>query len=126
MDPYSDSLLRSLAAAAAALCPNAGVSVAVYDGHGEALAERARAGALTALAHLPLFVHTWSGMSSVTEGLGTGWYGIGAGLQGRDRQPLSLLRLVTPQGPTPALQPPDAALSHHAAMAHEQPALRLT
>src|SRR3954454_9231436 len=123
MDPYSDSLLRSLAAAAAALCPNAGVSVAVYDGHGEALVERARAGALTALAHLPLFVHTWVGKSSVTEGLGTGWYVIGAGLQGRDRRPLGLLRLVTPEGPPPALLTAVEALAAHAAVALEQAVL---
>jgi signal transduction histidine kinase len=123
MDSYSDSLLRSLAATAAALWPNAGASVAVYGGHGEALAERARAGALTALAHLPPAGHTWAGKSSVTEGLGTGWYVIGAGLQGRDRRPLGLLRLVIPQRPRPALLTAVEALAAHAAVVLEQAAL---
>src|SRR5919202_6517832 len=122
MDSYSDSLLHSLAAAAAALCPNAGASVAVYGGHGESLVERARAGALTALAHLPPAGHTWAGKSSVTEGLGTGWYVIGAGLQGRDRRPLGLLRLVIPQRPRPALITAVVALAAHTAVAVEQEA----
>src|SRR5438105_15668674 len=103
MDSYSDALLQSLAEAAAALCPHAGASVAVYGGHGESLVERARAGALTALAHLPPLVHIRAGKSSVHEGLGTGWCVIYAGLQGRDRRPLGLLRLVASQSPTPAL-----------------------
>lgn len=122
MDSYTDSLLQSLAEALAALSPGAGASIGMLDARGE-LCEYARAGALTALAHLTPLADSWSGATEVRSGLHTGWHVITAGLYGRDNRPLGVARIVVGEEPTPGLISALDALAHHAALVLEQGAL---
>lgn len=122
MDTYTDALLQSLAETLAALCPGAGASVAAPGAHGE-LTERARAGALTALAHLPPPARTWPGKSSTREGLGSGWSVCSVGLCGRDSRPLGIMRLITATEPLPSIVAAMEALAGHAALVLEQSVL---
>ncbi len=128
MDSFSSALLRSLAEALAALCPGAGASVALREGEG-VLVERARAGALTALAHLPPLHphHILIDGDDVYEGAGAGWCVLAVALSGPLAQggpePLGLARLVVDEEPAPGLVTSVRALAAHAAIALEQSAL---
>ena len=123
MDPFSPALLQSLADALVALHAGSGASISVRDASG-GLVERTRAGALTALAHLPpLTAGLAHDVVGVRDGVGVGWSVVVAGIWGRDNRPLGLARLVVAGEPTAALQAAVEALAAHAAVALEQAVL---
>lgn len=122
MDSYSETVQQSLLAVLAALEPAGGASVMARNQHGD-LVERARAGALTALAHLPPVGNGDVRETYLQEGLGSGWTVVNAGIWSRDGRSLGLLRLIVPESPAPALVRAVDALAGHAAVVVEQGAL---
>ena len=85
------------------------------DGDG-ALVERARAGALTALAHLPPCRESVCARRTCKRGPGTGWTVVNAGIWGRDSRPLGLLRVVVAEPAPPPLVRAVEAIAAHAAV----------
>ncbi len=127
MEPYTHSFLQSLVEALARLRADAGASVALRD-DGGCLGERARAGTLTALSHLPSATILCPDADDTVAELGGGWYLLSAPLYGPGRgrgagDVRGLARLALPEEPDAALVASVEALAAHAAVALEQGAL---
>ena len=126
MDTYTHSFLQSLAETLARLRPDAGASVVLRDGEEEPV-ECARAGTLTALAHLPSIKLLRLGTVPPVVELGGGWHLLNAPLYAPGRghgraagDAPGLARLVFPGEPDPALVAAVESLAAHAALVLEQ------
>ena len=122
MDSFSTSLPHALAGTLAALYPHAGVSIGLRAPNGDVI-ESARAGSLTALAHLPPFKSAALETSSVQAGPGAGWHVLTTPLRGRDNAILGVLRLALAEEPSTTMTTAVTALAAQTVLALEQSAL---
>lgn len=122
MDSFSSSLLHALADTLASLYPSAGVSISMRAHNGD-MVESARAGSLTALAHLPPLKSALVETGSVQPDSGASWYTLTTPLRGRDNGVLGLLRLTLPEAPPPTLATAVEAMARQTVLALEQSAL---